>query len=279
LRVVTGDEPATVEPATRETKRPGGLAYVVIAALVLSAVVDVWVAIVRFDRGAYVARVLEQGGRIFTSEAAPYDDRVRGAAVAFGLTSLVTAGVFITWFAIVVRHLHTARPEEFRYRSGWAVGGWFIPLFNFVQPKLMVNDAWRAAAGRARRIPKVVHFWWAAFLVGLVLVFAGNGGTNHRPTTLRDFAYGDRFFAVGASILAVAAVLGIVVVVRLDVAANWAKSASEPSPWTMTGLAFNPPPGWPAPPPGWAPKPGWQPDPGWPPAPAGWQFWVAAGPN
>jgi len=39
------------------------------------------------------------------------------------------------------------------------------------------------------------------------------------------------------------------------------------------GLAFNPPPGWPAPPPGWTPPDGWQPEASWPPAPADWVFW------
>lgn len=43
---------------------------------------------------------------------------------------------------------------------------------------------------------------------------------------------------------------------------------------TDSGLAFNPPPGWPKPPNGWVPPAGWNPDPSWPEPPAGWQLWV-----
>ena len=43
---------------------------------------------------------------------------------------------------------------------------------------------------------------------------------------------------------------------------------------TDSGLAFNPPPGWPKPPTDWVPPAGWKPDPSWPEPPAGWQLWV-----
>ena len=46
---------------------------------------------------------------------------------------------------------------------------------------------------------------------------------------------------------------------------------------TESGLAFNPPPGWPKPPAGWIPPAGWTPDPSWPEPPAGWQLWVSDG--
>ena len=42
----------------------------------------------------------------------------------------------------------------------------------------------------------------------------------------------------------------------------------------MTGLVFNPPPGWPAPPPGWTPPAGWAPEPSWPDPPDGWELWI-----
>lgn len=49
--------------------------------------------------------------------------------------------------------------------------------------------------------------------------------------------------------------------------------------WFVMAAVFNAPPGWPTPPPGWVPEPGWLPDASWPPAPAGWQFWLPAGPQ
>jgi hypothetical protein len=76
------------------------------------------------------------------------DDRVHGAAIAALLTLLATAAVFITWFARVVNRLHAARPNEFRYGAGWAIGAWFVPVLNLFRPKQIADDAWRAATGR-----------------------------------------------------------------------------------------------------------------------------------
>lgn len=47
---------------------------------------------------------------------------------------------------------------------------------------------------------------------------------------------------------------------------------------TVSGYAFNAPPGWPVPTGDWVPPEGWTPDPAWPPAPAGWEFWIRRSP-
>lgn len=282
---MTGDEPATVEPATvgpatRETMRPSGLAYVAMTALGLSGVVALWLAAVRLDRASYLSSLLDHTVRYTESEASRYDSRTRGATTAFYLTYVATATVFVAWFSTVIRKLHAARPGDFRFGPGWAVGGWFVPLFNLVQPKLMVDDAWKAAVARERRTPWAVHLWWVLYLIGAALLGVGSELIGDKFGIPRQFLYGERVVASGGAVLAIAAVLAIVVVARLDVAARDVQPApAEAARWAPPGLVFNPPPGWPAPPSGWAPKPGWQPDPTWPPAPAGWQFWVAVGPN
>jgi hypothetical protein len=298
-------------PATTDRGKLGGLAGVVIAALVISAAVAAWTLVVDLGRASYVAGVLDRGADFTLAEATRQDHRVQGAATATLLTFLVTAAVFVTWFARVVRKLHASRPGEFRYGPGWAIGGWFIPFFNLVQPKLMLNDAWRAAVDRRERVPLVFHLWWAAYLLGQFTAAVGRTVGNDSKNDPNMLVTGDRIAAVGAAILIVAAFLGIAVVSRLDAAARqagpppnpvgpWGQldTWGQPSTWGQPTAAqstgaqstgaqpgASPPPPVPAPaaaappgmvfnpPPGWpAPPPGWVPPPGWQPHPA----WPAA---
>ncbi|MDQ1747956.1 MAG: hypothetical protein QOD07_2219, partial [Frankiaceae bacterium] len=311
----TGDT-FTPTPGANGSRRPSGLAMVVMAALVLTAIVAIWSMVVRLDRASYVSGLINRSTTFNEAQATAKDDHVRGALVAVLLTALATAAVFITWFAIVVRRLHAARPSEFRHGRGWAIGAWFVPIVNLIYPKQMADDAWRAATGRTQPVPAVFHFWWAAWLAGNATTFIGNRITNSNDPSL--LMNGDRVAGVGEAISAIGAILAIIVVARLDVAAQRAAllpAAPQPSPWPPTPLqpgspwppaapmpgfdpaaptapataaepqppapaaTFNPPPGWPAPPPGWVPPPGWQPDPAWPPAPPDWQFWVPANPT
>ena len=270
-----------VEPqATPGTTRLTGLAYVVTLALVITVAVAVWSLIVDLGRASYISDIVDRTATFSEAEASRQDDRVAGAAAATVVTLLVTGVMFIVWFRQVVGKLYAARPTEFRHSPGWAIGGWFVPFLNLARPKQMADDAWRAAVSRSQRVPPVFHLWWASYLIGSVVSAVGGQLTAGNPDDPQMLAVADRVSAAGDAIWAVAAVLAIVVVARLDRGARNVQPAPvQPAQSATSALVFNPPPGWPAPPAGWVPPPGWQPDPAWPPAPPGWQFWVATGPN
>ncbi len=69
-----------------------------------------------------------------------------------------------------------------RLSHGWAIGGWFIPLANFVLPLLCLMDADQAAhlepGGdtniRRARWSRIILVWWLLFSAGYVLNFLGN---------------------------------------------------------------------------------------------------------
>jgi hypothetical protein len=282
------------QQSTRPTT-PDGLARFVIAALLLPAAASIWLAVTRFDRASYLAGVLDKTVSFTESSAQHQDDRVGTAATLILLAILVAGVLFIVWLFRVVRQLHAGRPTMFRYRAGWAIGGWFVPLVNLVIPKQMVDDSWRAATDRAKPVPPLFHVWWAAYLLGGLVTIIGRGVENGDTTNPHSLVNGDRIGGAGSLISALAAVLAMVVVAKLDAAARQASPAPAPAPALAPALApagqwppvtappptvtFNPPPGWPVPPPGWTPPPGWQPDPAWPPAPEGWQFWVPINPS
>ena len=89
----------------------------------------------------------------------------------------VAAIAFLAWFHRVYRNLPRLGTWPVRYDFGWAVGSWLIPIFNFVRPKQMVDDAWRGSEpvpGHKRledhpKVPLLLHVWWAAWLLGSLL--------------------------------------------------------------------------------------------------------------
>jgi uncharacterized protein DUF4328 len=95
-------------------------------------------------------------------------------AVVQLLVTIVGAVIFIIWFQRGYSNLAALSPSKPRWSRGWAIAGWFVPLVSLVIPKQIANDLWRAGEGGAR-VPAVVHWWWALFLLSSVLGgFAGS---------------------------------------------------------------------------------------------------------
>jgi hypothetical protein len=109
---------------------------------------------------------------------------------------LLAAGVFIAWFFRAYKNLRRLGVENMRYRTGWAIGAWFIPFFNWFRPKHIANDVWRGSergvdvARQWRRVvvPNFVHWWWGLFLVQGILLETGQRITASGYTTLNSWS-------------------------------------------------------------------------------------------
>ena len=91
--------------------------------------------------------------------------------VVLELIALLTTGVvFITWTRRLYRNVAPLGGET-RFKPGWAVGGWFVPLLNLVRPKQVLDDAWREGMVDSRDLdqvdkpPPFMEFWWALFVI------------------------------------------------------------------------------------------------------------------
>lgn len=252
-------------------RRSGWLAFSVVAGLAACAAVSAWAIVVALGRANYADHAMAEPGPPGTP--ASWDHRLLVAGQLSLAALLVTAALFITWHYRLLRRMERILSDPLRHSPGWAISGWFVPFLNFVRPKQMINDTWRATAppaGPLRRVPLYFAVWWAFWVLSLIVT----GVSGRLPlTTDHDIAEASRVTAVSYALTLAAALVAIPVVLSLD---RRASLIPDPIPVAaMPGMMlFNPPPGWPEQPPGWQPPPDWHPDPSWPPAPAGWTFWV-----
>lgn len=170
------------------------------------------------------------------------EDRTLDASLVQLLAFLVIMIAFLFWFRRAYRNLPAFGAGMLRFRPGWAVWGWFVPILNLFRPKQIANDIWRAsgpdevegvATGWLQRpVAAVVHVWWGAWLL---TTWVGNfGGLRFlQAETLSEQQAVSRA-NIAAYLLSVATAVLAIVVVRAITARQEARIASlEANPATQ----------------------------------------------
>ena len=170
---------------------------------------------------AFVRRLVVLGspGGDFRIRAHDADVFARSADAVMGLTVLVVAPVFLAWLWRTAKNQQALGRRPERLGSGWAIGGWFVPLANLAIPVLVVQDLWRGSSTTIERDdPRwriadrswLVGWWWGLFLVAL-LGISGEPADERgvRPAFLEQR---NVLALLGSLSAAVAAVLALLVV-------------------------------------------------------------------
>jgi Domain of unknown function (DUF4328)/Septum formation len=103
------------------------------------------------------------------------DERLAVGAAAVMATFFVSAVLWLLWFHRAYRNVESFGTVSMRFGTGWAVGAWFVPILNWFRPKQIANDIWRGTdpqpppAWIQPPVAPLVHWWWAAWLVGILL--------------------------------------------------------------------------------------------------------------
>jgi hypothetical protein len=142
------------------------------------------------------------------------DDAVSSMAGVVGLIMLAVFVVLIIFLFRASKNTELWDTSRRTWTPGWAIGGWFIPLANFVIPLLVILDIWRrtperSADGGARTSPSAsaVGVWWVLFLIGTVLI-----RIDFDYDTLDEYKTQDWAHIAGSIGLAISAVLLIRIV-------------------------------------------------------------------
>jgi hypothetical protein len=160
-------------------------------------------------------------------------DSIAGVGLLIGYLGIAPL-TFIPWFYRAYSNLPRLGVRSLRYKPGWAIGSWFIPIFNLFRPKQIANDIFRGsepgAADRSglwsRPVDSLLNWWWGLFILSGVLGRAASGTiTNANDdairtaqaavTAIRDEKTGLIISATGSVVAIAAAVLAIRVISRI----------------------------------------------------------------
>ena len=196
---------------------------------VISGVVCAVAVVSDFLEWQLMDRVIA-GEQVSDAEATASDDRQ--ATVGLVQFALAVAGaiVFIRWMHAAYRNVEVVAPAERRYRAGWAIGSWFVPIMNLFRPKQMVNDIWRAGGRDAQdaRPGGLLLGWWLLWLLSSFIVNTAARGLYGSETD-DEIRTGSILYLISDAMTIVCAMLAILVVLRgtdrLD-----AKAAATPPP-------------------------------------------------
>ncbi|MEX2257003.1 MAG: DUF4328 domain-containing protein [Acidimicrobiia bacterium] len=208
-----------MQQAAEPWRRQATLERALAALLTLVAVVLLVRAVAL---GARLRALDDVGAEEFARRARDADSFVTVMSVISVVVILAIIPCFIVWCWRAAKNQEALGRQPERLGSGFAIGGWFIPLANLVMPVLVIQDLWRGSDARIERgDPRwriadrswLVGAWWGLFLVA-AFTFAGS------PADQRSF---DLSQARGANLVALfgmiggatSAVLAILVVRRL----------------------------------------------------------------
>jgi len=107
------------------------------------------------------------------------DDAVAATIGIWLLLFVAIAVVMIIWWFRVARNTRALGRDGHTWKAGWAIGGWFIPLANFVLPYLVLQEAYQAsdpdpsATGRWRQSRRLPLIWVWMVAAGAMSILTG----------------------------------------------------------------------------------------------------------
>jgi len=151
----------------------GGRARAARTALFVVAALDV-VGLVSGLVQLYVLQGIESGE--LSDGAATANDVFYGGIGIVQLLALITTAVlFLRWFYAAYGNLPLLSAGSPRFKRGWAIGAWFVPILNLFRPKQIANDIWRGSDPRLSpeaspdwsggSLPGLYALWWGGWIV------------------------------------------------------------------------------------------------------------------
>jgi hypothetical protein len=100
-----------------------------------------------------------------------------GLLTLVNILVLITTGIlFMFWFRRAYTNVHKLGIGWLRWKPGWAVGAWFVPVISLYVPYQIMRDIWSATAYSIRKDfdtsrfnADIIGWWWALFIVANVL--------------------------------------------------------------------------------------------------------------
>jgi uncharacterized protein DUF4328 len=171
-----------------------------------------------------------EAGLVSDAEANAFDSIFGMSGVAQAAVILATAVAFLAWLSRIVENIPLLGGGQPLASPRAAIGWWFVPFANLVQPFRIVADAYRRLA-TAQPAPGLwlVTLWWLLWIVGNLVSNVALRVVLQENPTIADLRLEFLAYAVSDVLTAVAAVLAVIVVRRMQ---RWADDRAA----TASGL-------------------------------------------
>ncbi|PTM58473.1 DUF4328 domain-containing protein [Desmospora activa] len=132
--------------------------------------------------------------------------------------------LFCMWVHRIHRNLPSLGAQNLEFTPGWAVGWYFIPFANLVQPFRAAKEAWKASdpevekepntTWKSRSVPGLITAWWVFYIIRNVL--AGSAGSSSfQAETIDSIITSNYLYIVSDLANIVAAIIAIFFVRKL----------------------------------------------------------------
>jgi len=162
-------------------------------------------------------RRIASGASIAAADAEASDVRQAAMGVLQFSVHVATGIAFIAWFHRSYANVAALAPERARYRPGWAIGGWLLPILHLFRPKQIANDIWWATTSPPgnQRVSSLLQWWWGVWLISQQLDIRA-AARSLGAETLDELRTSSAFWIAADATSVGAGVLAILVVMKLS---------------------------------------------------------------
>ncbi|WP_019809203.1 DUF4328 domain-containing protein [Saccharomonospora halophila] len=217
-------DPGAAHPTGRH--RPiGGLgtaSSVLIGLMASYGVVTTWLG---WEQYTLVSDAVTGARTVTLAEIEALDSLSLTLTLLYLALGVVTGVTFLVWLWRTRGNAELASTAPHRRARGWVLGGWFVPVVNFWFPYQIVADIYRASAPNGSRGTPWLAWWWASWLVVLVLDRGASAAIEEAELTVDTF----RTLAIAQTLTGVALVsAAIPLVFVLQRITAWQNGAGMP---------------------------------------------------
>ncbi|MEV4533778.1 DUF4328 domain-containing protein [Asanoa sp. NPDC049518] len=191
-----------------------------LAAVSLTSVaVLFWAIAVSLDRAAVA-------GRLDTAHA--FQRLTVIGTLVFTATQFLSLGLTMIWLWRARKNLDAFPGAAPIMSQAWTVGGWFVPIANFVVPGRIAFNVARQST-RERSVAAAVVVWWIGLVVAMFAYRLGAASADSRrfSVDVTDLAVLADYYASWATVTTVAAAAGLVAAIGFAFAVTRISVAQE----------------------------------------------------
>lgn len=156
-------------------------AKIAVVLLAVSILIDLVAAWSDYELASFVSGITSTGvGDVGRGEQIDQRQALIGM-MQVGLL-IVTAVFFLRWFRRTYENLRRGGLTGMQWTTGWAIGGFFVPILNLVRPYQIGQEIWKGSLHLERlkigqtdpdwqghSTGKPVQVWWALFILMSVI--------------------------------------------------------------------------------------------------------------